>query len=285
MQSIIHRQIVIMFISLFVFACQKNANNKLQAQAKIDVKVMNPNKSFMGSVNNQPIILNINTSMENDSIYAIAYNYKDIDPYTNLIHLEGIKTGGTYVLNSKDSTVIKGKIINNSFQGVYKTANNPIDINLEINKHYCNGNLSIMFNDKKEKLSIMGSDDRTPCQGQLINIGFFEKDNNMFNLYYLTAPSTGIYKSKGQCGNGEESLIAIIKTNYKTLETEVNTYEINSCFNAIESFTNESDFDTKELVTQWIENKKMKIKRINLKKDKTETIEINPQKDIIISIY
>lgn len=263
------------------------SSNSKNDQKSIDpiIEVFNPNLSFIGEIQGKPVIININTSLDDDSINAILYYYNEIDPYETMIHLNGTRLKNEIILKSTKSIEVVGQIDSETLKGTYSYEHNSIAFILKKNKDYSNGNLFIVTDNKKNKMSLAGLDNKTPCQGKITKIANFKKQNNYFHLYYLVIPSTGVYKSRGNCGSGSETFLALIEYNSNSKKTKKEILEINSCYNSIESYTTNEDFIIDDLITSWKNDQKLVIRKMNLKKDSMQTIEIDIQKNNMINIY
>ncbi len=281
-----------LLFSLTILACKENkkdnsssiifANDTVKKGfQKIDI--VNPNLSFTGVLNSKEVVLNLNIR-EDDSVFASLYNYKDEDPYKTLIYLKGIKNKNEFVLKKNDSVLFKGIVDDSVLIGKLTIKNKDNLLNLNLNKNYSNGNFLITNGEKKKKISLVGLTDKESCQGELMEIAGFEKDNFKYYLFYFIYPSTGLYKLRGSCGGGQESLIALIKVNNDVKKTKIDIIDLSSCYNGTKSLINEDDFNGKDLKNIWNQKKKLKVKRMNLRKDSSEIIIIDPEKEKIVNI-
>lgn len=280
---------ILLFITFF--CTQDKKNNQVSKVSVGDTiyrvsqhtDIVNPNLSFTGNINTKEVILNLNVT-DNDSVFASLYNYKNKDPYTDLIYLKGSKHNDDFVLRNKDSITLKGSINKSVFSGILTISNTSNQLNLKRNKNYSNGNLIVTNEDNNKKISLLGLRDSEVCQGELTKITSFTKGNFNYHLFYLVHPSAGLYKLRGSCGGGQESLIALIKIDKDVKNTNVDIIDLSSCYNGKESLISEDSYSGDDLKSIWNQDEKLKIKRVNLREDSSEIIVIDPMQDKIVDI-
>lgn len=279
---------------LIVVGCKENKQNKKISENLIQKEVteqdkpivVNPNVSFSGAYKDRNIILNLNVDSK-DSISGILYKYKDVDPYKNLLPIKGIKIGNQILLSYKDSLKIKGAYDDFNFNGELISSSGNTKIRFERLKNYSNGNLIVKFGGREEKISLAGFTNDEICQGELTEISTFSKKSGVvYKVFYFVFPSTGIYKARGNCGSGQESLIAILKTQIND-NNNINTdiVDLASCYNAIEVELNGENIIPDSLIKYWNRDKRLEIKKNDLRKDTSNTIVIDSSFEDIIKVY
>jgi len=264
----------IVFTGLCLFNCtsRKSTVDNFQKNQK---DIINLNKSFTGKWRENDIILNINHTTS-DSVFAQLYAFKEIDPYQKLINFRGIMRNNEIYLKNSDSIYLNGKIEKGVYKGEIVVNNYSDQLSLIKTDTYSNGNLKIKSATKYKNISLGGFKDTDVCQGELFQLGSFIKNSNYYKLLYFSYPSTGLYKGKGNCGSGQESLIALVKIDDKIDESDIEIINLVSCHNAQEVLINGNNLTAKNLINDWNQQKKIEFKIVNLKRDSYKTVVIDP---------
>ena len=283
---------VLVFVIILI-SCKRNNNanyisSKSQKSDSIlivqkTIDIVNPNLSLTGIVEEKKFILNINFA-EKDSVFASLYNSKDINPYENIIYSEGVLKNNNLMLTNEEGVYIKGKINESVFIGELILNDKTYVLHFNENNNYSNGNIKITDGKNYKKISLLGLKDSEVCQGELSEIASFFKNKVTYKLLYFTFPSAGLYKARGSCGGGQESLIALVTFDNEIEDTNIEIVELSSCYNGIESLVNNDNFTAKDLVNLWNKQNNLNIIVENLRKDSSKKVIINPKQNDIISV-
>ncbi len=271
--------VLLLFLGMLVFSCRESKvadfDDKYNKIDNTHFEVINPNRSFVGELNANKVVLNINSKVDGNIVFGTLYYPNEVDPYESMKYFKGKRIHGELQLDNKNSK-ITGTIIETGFKGELSANGKISELNLTRHKDYSNGNIYYSNGSISERISLLGLEDDEVCQGQLFDIGHFKKNNHNYLLYYFVYPSTGIFKARGNCGNGIESLIAVLKCRNDIKKTEVEVIAMQSCYNAIECFIGEDDLNQNNLIDVWKLKNELKIKKVDLRKDSPQIITINP---------
>ena len=280
------------FLLLILGISCKNATKHIQntshSQTSGVFKIVNPNTAYQGKIAQDDVHLLLNTKnlKEKDSIYASLYYTKEANPFQTLKSFKGIRQQDAFHLVTNDGSQITGKLIGGEFVGDLKRKNTIERLSLNMLPNYSNGQVWLQQSKAKHLIALDGATTSLPIQGELYSLGAIKQGSAMCFLLYWLSPSTGLYKSQGNCGSGFESALKIVQYSLETGQVDIQDIEVASCYNGIKAYANIlfDDYSTKQLLDQWKRQQKIQFIREISRSDRLENVVVSLGTDDFLKV-